>query len=80
MTKLKEGHVIEYRTVLGDRVISVVSSPYQSATGHPCVELRNGLPIREELCTIVGYECPHCGREYREEPGECSSDDCPGVE
>ena len=37
MPTLKEGHVIEYRTVLGDRVVSVVSGPYTSAT-----ELRNG--------------------------------------
>ena len=37
MTKLKEGHVIEYRS---DRVVSVVSGPYTSATGHACVELR----------------------------------------
>ena len=32
MTKLKEGHVIEYRTVLGDRVISVVSGPSKETT------------------------------------------------
>ena len=33
MTKLKEGHVIEYRTVLGDRVVSVVSGrKYEECT------------------------------------------------
>ncbi len=73
MTKLKEGHVIEYRTVLGDRVVSVVSGPYTSATGHECVELRNGLPIRSDMCKIIGFECPHCGRKYEEEPWECTS-------
>ena len=80
MPTLKEGHVIEYRTVLGDRVVSVVSGPYISATGHECVELRNGLPIRAELCKIIGFECPHCGRKYEEEPWECTSDDCPSKE
>ena len=81
MTKLKEGHVIEYRSdrvvsvVSGhvieyrsDRVVSVVSGPYTSATGHECVELRNGLPIRSDMCKIIGFECPHCGRKYEEEP------------
>ena len=80
MTKLKEGHVIEYRTVLGDRVVSVVSGPYTSATGHECVELRNGLPIRAELCKTIGFECPHCGRKYDEPMEKCASDDCPSAE
>lgn len=80
MTKLKEGHVIEYQTMLGDRVVSVVSGPYTSATGHKCVELRNGLPIRSDMCKIIGFECPHCGRKYEEKPWECTSDDCPSKE
>ena len=76
-SNIKAGHIVQYRGRYNDRVTAVVSSAYVGATGEDCLRLKNGLPIREELCTIVGFECPHCGRKYNEEPWECTSDDCP---
>lgn len=75
--KIKAGTIVQYPGLYSDRVTAVVSFPYTSKTGEKCLHLTSGMPVREDLCTIVGFECPSCGRKYDDEPWECTSDDCP---
>lgn len=74
---IKAGTIVQYPGLYNDRITAVVSFPYTSKTGEKCLHLTSGMPVREDLCKIVGFECPYCGRKYDEEPWECTSDDCP---
>lgn len=71
---IKAGTIITYK---GKYVPGVTAQVKNLTADGKMVRLRNGLKIRVELCTIVGFECPHCGRKYNDEPWECTSDDCP---
>lgn len=71
---IKEGTIVQYK---GKYVPAVTAQAKGLTADGKMVQLRNGLKIRIELCTIVGFECPHCGRKYDDEPWECTSDDCP---
>lgn len=77
MDTIKAGTIVQYPGLYNDRITAVVSFPYTSKTGEKCLHLTSGMPVRADLCTIVGFECPHCGRKYDDEPWECTSDDCP---
>lgn len=76
-TQIKKGTIVQYKGLYNDRVTAVVSFPYTSKTGVECLHLTSGMPVRADLCTIVSFECPYCGRMYDKEPWECTSDDCP---
>ena len=71
---IKKGDVILYRD---DNRRGVVERTYKSVTLRSCLQLRNDiLPITiHEVKKVVGFECPHCGRKYEEEPWERTSEE-----